>query len=259
MPTPTTTGAPAIPRQRTAPPAPLAGIEHVEWGAFLDGFDWRQGEHVSCIGPTGCGKSTLQNAVLHRRTFVTVIVTKPTGQDVTLSRLVREQGYRKTPTWPPPAARYPDEPRRVLLWPRFVRPEDVATQQRVIHEALGAIFVDGGWCVSADELWYLCHRLKLGPVLEMFWSQGRSLGLSLVGGTQRPAFVPLMAYDQATHLFLFRDNDETNLRRVAGLGGLSARTIRAAVAALPKHHALYVNTRDGELLTTVVPPDWRAP
>jgi len=64
--------------------------------------------------------------------------------------------------------------------------------------------------------------------------------------------VPLFMYDQATHLFLFSDNDETNLRRVGGLGGLSARVVRETVAALPHHDVLYVNTRRRLLVHTRV-------
>jgi hypothetical protein len=84
------------------------------------------------------------------------------------------------------------------------------------------------------------------------WTQGRSNGLSVAGGTQRPANIPLESYQSATHLFFFSDNDERNLERIGGLGGMASGLIRANVAALPFHDVLYVNTRLRVMLRTRV-------
>jgi hypothetical protein len=65
-----------------------------------------------------------------------------------------------------------------------------------------------------------------------------------------------MLYDQATHLFFWRDNDDANLKRIGGIGSLDARLVRDTVAALPHHETLYVNTRTGRLVQTIAPdPD----
>ncbi|WP_164990888.1 hypothetical protein [Streptomyces sp. GZWMJZ-114] len=231
-------------RRRSLHPPAADAIPTYQLDAFLDVFRWRQGEHVSFIGPTGSGKTTLAKQLLHRRAYVCALATKPA--DSTMTGLIRKERYKRIRAWDerPPLVR---AEQRLVLWPPFRRPEDVADQQVAIDRALREMFVAGGWTVFADELYYLCHTLKLTKLLETYWTQGRSLGLSLVGGTQRPAHVPLFAYDQATHLFFWRDNDETNLRRVAGLGGMSAAQIRDEVTRLPKHTALYVNTRDGQL------------
>ncbi|GGZ64880.1 hypothetical protein GCM10010387_67450 [Streptomyces inusitatus] len=231
------------------PPVDLT--PQVDWEEFLRRFRWAQGEHISFIGPTGSGKTTLARQLLHRRAYVAALATKP--RDKTMDGLIRNERFKRIRSWeerPPIIGR---NGQRVVLWPEFRRPEDQLNQQYQLSIALREMFVAGGWCVFADELFYLCHTLKLTKLLETYWTQGRSLGLSLVGGTQRPAHVPLFAYDQATHLFFWRDNDETNLRRVSGLGGMSAKEIRAAVTRLPEHHALYVNTRDGEMMITRAP------
>jgi len=225
----------------------LSDVPHLPWEKFLRHFVWDQGEHITLVGPTGSGKTTLATQLLPRRDFVVALGTKP--KDSTMNKLIRGDGYKRIPEWPPPTI-IGAKSRRVVLWPKFERPEDIVTQQQVIDAALRDIFAAGGWTLFADELWYLCKFLGMARLFEVFWSQARSLGITVVGGTQRPAFVPLMAYSSATHLFLYRSNDTVDLKRVGSLGGIDNKRIIEVVAQLPKHHALYVNTRDGELITT---------
>ena len=54
-------------------------------------------------------------------------------------------------------------------------------------------------------------------------------------------------YDQATWLFFFRENDERNLRRIGGIGGLETKAIATTVANLEMHEFLAVNTRTGDM------------
>lgn len=234
--------------QRARPVDDVGDVPHVPWTSFLaDHFVWRQGEHVSLIGPTGGGKTTLALGILHRRRNTVIFASKP--RDRTLDGLTkgsRSERFTKVATWPPGPL-----DRRVILWPKS---RDLAGarrhQQRVFHSANQAIYGTGGWCVFADDTWYLCQVLKLAGDLEMFYANGRSIGISLVAGIQRPAHVPLMAYDQATHLFFWRDNDESNLRRIGGIGFADSARVRRIVARLPRHEALYVNTRTGAMVIT---------
>jgi len=158
--------------------------------------------------------------------------------------------------WPPSLPwwqrRDPDWERLLMLWPTFRHKDDLAAMAAIFDDALSDVFREGGRVVVADEVYFLIKKLGLEDWLSILWTQGRSIGITVVGGTQRPAHVPLFMYDQAVHLFLFSDNDERNLQRVGGLGGLSADLIRAIVAALPHHEVLYVNTRTRELIRTRV-------
>ena len=233
---------PVVRAARQVPP-----VERLDWSGFLAQFDWEQGEHISLIGPTGLGKTTLALELLPLRNYVVVLGTKP--RDEKLSALTGK-GYVLMKDWP----EHNDHElrNRILLWPRMEKTTDVKGQQKVVGRALADIFRQGRWAVYVDELRYVSETLKLRGLLELIWQQGRSLGVSLIGGTQRPVHVPLMMFDQATHLFFWRDNDDANLKRIGGIGSLDAATVRASVASLPKHHTLYVNTRTGALIETVV-------
>jgi hypothetical protein len=83
--------------------------------------------------------------------------------------------------------------------------------------------------------------------------QSRSLGISLVASTQRPAWVPRELYTSATHLFFWRTNDETDLKSLSGIGFRSARLISEIVANLDQYETLYINTRTGRMCRTKVP------
>jgi hypothetical protein len=196
------------------------------------------------VGPTGCGKTTLALELLPLRNYVTAFATKP--RDETFDNL-RKEGYRKVEQFNP----RPGE-RRLLLWPRFVEAADQARQRDVFRQAFEDAFIQGGWCIYVDEARYFIDTMKLGAYLKLFWGQGRSLGLTLVSGTQRPAYMPLEFYDQATHLFMFKDNDRINVTRLAGLAGSEmAASIKREMADLTKHEFIYVNTRSDTVYRSI--------
>jgi hypothetical protein len=74
---------------------------------------------------------------------------------------------------------------------------DKEHQKAVIADALGKIFVEGGWCVFVDDVQYLTDILHLGDMLRMIWYQARSLGLSLLAATQRPRRLPVEMWTQS--------------------------------------------------------------
>jgi len=219
-----------------------AGAPFVPWAEFLPRFRWKQGEHVALVGPTGQGKTTLALQLLPRRRYVCVIATKP--RDRTLSGLARE-GYVRVPAWPPPALA-----ERVILWPPWRDARDNRAQAGVIRDAINAVFREGSWCVFADDVQHLTAHLGLTKPLDTLWLQARALNVSVVSATQRPRHVPLTMWSQSTHVFVWGTADEEDLRRIGGLGGHSAKAIRAIVATLDRYEVLYVNNRDRTMVRT---------
>jgi hypothetical protein len=143
-------------------------------------------------------------------------------------------------------------PRRVL-WPSAANLDSDETQRSTFKDAMERIYRERGWCVVIDEGSFFINNLGLKREVKTYLMQGRSLGISLVFATQRPVDVPLEVYDQSTHLFFYRDNDERNLQRLSGISWRSADLIRHIVANLEQYQALYINTRTGEMYRTRVP------
>lgn len=246
-------------------------VPFIPWSEFLARFQWRQGEHVTVVGPTGTGKTTLIRAILPKRyaagAAVAVLATKP--RDANLESWARHDNLTTIRSWPPRAPQWWRPPadivnpdgsttpwdHRLMVWPRPIGLELGQVDEHIAQthrDAFTSMYWEGGWCIVAEELWEL-SRLGLDREMSQVWTQGRSAGLSLVGGTQRPVSIPLFAYNNASHLFMFRDNDEVNLKRLQGIGGMSGKVLAESVRSLRGHDVLYIGTRTQELMRTRVP------
>jgi hypothetical protein len=204
---------------------------------FLNYFHgkWEQGEHVTLIGPTGVGKTTLTQRLLTRRGFVTVFATKDT--DSTMDALVRA-GYKKQREWDGSFHDY------IVLWPKGKTPEETMyLQHHEFNRSINLMMKQGGWAINFDEVSYLSDFLGMSRKLKWALQQSRSGGNSVIASTQRPAFIPLAFYDQASWLIFWNDNDDTNLKRIQGIGGVDGKVIRAEVQNLGHREILCVHNR----------------
>lgn len=246
-------------------------VPFTPWAQFFPAWEWQQGEHITVIGPTGMGKTTVLRALMPKRYdaggAVAILATK--SRDKNLDSWARRDMLTIIRSWPAHVPFWRRRPRdvinpngtitrwdhRLMVWPddRRVALGQIDDHMADVHRrALEDMYRQGDWCIVAEELYEL-HAIGLRKELERIWGQGRSAGITLIGATQRPVGISLHAYSAPTHLFLFGDNDERNLERLQGIGGMSGNMIKAAVAALRGHDVLYINTRTRTLARTRVP------
>lgn len=247
-------------RYEPLPPPPDDMAPIVTWEEFLALLAWRQDEHVGMVGPTGQGKTNAVYHLLAFRDYVTYFSIKP--NDATLDAFGERGGYVRIETWPPMVKRLgrrereatPEEMPRRLLWPDATRLDSEERQKLVFRAALSDIYAKGGWCSVWDDYWFMANILGMEKDAKKFLNNARSNYAPVVLCAQRPAGNRMVEiFDQSTHLFFFRDNDERNLRTIAGIGYLSAEPIKAFVANLDEYQMLYINTRTGAMYRTTAP------
>lgn len=233
----------------------------MEWEQFiqdmgvLEGHPWKQGQHIALIGKTGCGKTTLANALLPMRKYVAVIATKPKSES--LDKFAATNGYVKYQRWPGTfkekkvtAQAYP---RRILWPPSHTISQALTSQRAIVGAAFNDIYGTGGWCIYVDELRFISETLGLKFAVELFVQQGRELGISFIGGMQRPKFVPLSIYANSSHFFFWQEKDVRNLETISAINSVDSFFIRNVMTQLPEHEFLYIHSPDGYMCRSMAP------
>jgi hypothetical protein len=265
------TRSPSPPRAPRLPPLRLAPIRSTEsvqldqartrtglelppfvrWDKFMREWKWKQGEHLTTIGPTGSGKTVLNRQLLRRRDFVVVLGIKQ--RDPELYGPFQAEGYELVRKFDPEP---PDDvdSHRVLFVPQTEKhgTEGRSAKAKAFRQALNDIYDVGRWTVYSDDVQYMADQLRLSPELEELWMLGRSEGVTVVASSQEPVDIPVMAYGMATHLFLFANRDLYRAKRMAELAGVNREIAQQTILELPKHEFLYVNKDTGLMLRSKV-------
>lgn len=226
---------------------------YMEWDEFTRTFRWNQGDHLTALGATRSGKTTLLLELIERhRAAVVALATK--RRDPQLDALIKRKGrdkWHRIDSWD----RMMSERPRVLLRPRLTSLTD-RNQRYVFKQALDSIFATGYYCVFADELRYLTQQLGLRQEWEVLLMQGRTLKITVVTAAQRPAWVPLECYSQATWIIFWRTTDRRDIDRISDItGSVDRDLIRHDIRRLRPHEALVVNRDTGQVFRILMPAD----
>lgn len=214
------------------------------------------GDHVTVLGPTGSGKTTLAFDLLARtarpRLPAVVLVMKP--RDATVAELTKRIGLRRTTLWPPNRLPFQAPPTGYTVWPRHTFDPDIDDDvlRRTFQAAIQDSYRRGNRIVFSDETAGLTKELGLTRILNAVWMRGRSMGCGLWAASQRPVDIPLNAYSQASHLFLAHDPDRRSRERFGEIGGIDARVVEAAVESLRQYEFLYIR-REGQKRCILTP------
>lgn len=229
-------------------------VPYVSWPDFLHSLEWKQGQHVINIGPNGSGKTVVsKHLILYRKRrhgYMCAMATKP--KDDELEALTKAPfSFLRVKTnneWGPRS--YP----RLLLWPPAGDFDKLATQRKEFRKALQGMWSRGRWTMFLNELRYLTEHLRMRQEMNTLYLQCRSSKVSLVGETQRPRFVPLESFSQASHCFFFACRDEEDLKRISGIGNADPKIIRSVITELKLYEFCYVNARTGDICVSKATP-----
>lgn len=218
----------------------------------------RQGMHQLFVGPTQSGKTILCRLIARQRNPAVMLGTKPV--DPSLDAYVAE-GYVRIDHWPPRGSDYrklgdPDVV-RFILWPQMKKREDLKRFRPVYKACLDQIFVEGKWCIIADEGLWLADRKGLGLGGEVgdiaYGSASNKVSLYLC--VQRPANIPPVAWTSVADAYIFHMGRTDDVRELASLGVYDPRAVTRVVQGLGmrdgrpnpgrSHEFLYLPCRGG--------------
>jgi hypothetical protein len=210
-------------------------------------FAYQPGQHVTFLGRTDSGKTTLAYQLLRYvatpKLPALSLVAKP--KSATVDKWRKTLDHPKVTSWPPPLQTFRAKPTGWMLWPKhsFDPDQDDAAHYAIFRRALNDSYKRGHRIVFADEALGLVD-LGLERNLVAVWTRGREMPTGLWAATQKPSHIPLQAYNQATHLFLAFESDRRNRQRFSEISGFDSQFVGTIVTTLNKWEWLYINTDD---------------
>lgn len=192
------------------------------------GSTYAPGQHVTMIGPTQRGKTTLCFQMLDRiisPEFPCVILAgKPDGRDHTMEKAPEILNLRRIKAWPPERT-WKDRKRNGYV----LRPLGKASQEPEAEEetlkkefgkALRSLYASKKPVIAViDETSLIYEDLKLRKEYEAPLKRGAPI-VSVWSLLQRGRFITYHAYNAPEHVFIFFDPDRSNRKRYAEIGGV---------------------------------------
>lgn len=123
--------------------------------------------------------------------------------------------------------------------------------KRKVHGYMQKAIKQGNVAIYADEVRQLADRkfFGLGPMLDHIWLFGAKHGVSLIGGSQAPRWLPSSFYDQSKMHFIFGMRDRRAMKRLAEISG-DVDELERTIPNLDRFHFAHVGI-DGEVRTSV--------
>jgi hypothetical protein len=229
-------------------------ITHLPRDEFLsDYFQYRKGEHLLIVGPTGRAGKThlgfqLLQAANHPDIKPVMFVMKP--KDSTVARFTEDAGFKEIKEWPPKRRFWEETPPGYTLWPHQSLVDvdkDNDHLRSEFRKAMTQNYAQGNCILFLDEVYGITAELGLGTELNAILTRGRAMGCGAWMATQKPSGttgmpLPGFVFNSPTHMFLSNDNDQRNRQRYADLAGnFRQADIENWVTSLNRYEFLYLH------------------
>lgn len=214
---------------------------------FLDDYwDWRPGQHVIAVAPTGGGKShllySLMERSMERYPDVSYVSLMPKPADPGVDEWAERLGLRETPVWPPRKRLLGGKPAGHILWPPHalgLPPDDRREKVgAVLRDGLDDQYKRGNSVTFVDDATSSAGLLGLNTYIEEMLCNGRAGGASAwlaaqkPAGTRTSAGVTTLVWGNATHLFLGKTPSDADVERYTEIAGLNPKVVENAVRNL---------------------------
>lgn len=209
-------------------------------------FDYRPGEHLLVVEPTGGGKTVLSyqllGAAMEQNPHLSPVSLMPKPADPSTVQWARALNLRETAVWPPRRKLLAGKPAGYVLWPPHVMSLPPAQRReqigQVLRRGLDSQYRRGNSITFMDDAHSAAVFMGLNEYLEELLVNGRAggaaawLALQKPSGSQATGSVSSFAYSSASHIFLGRDNDQRNIRRFGEIGGFDPGEVEQIVRNL---------------------------
>lgn len=233
-------------------------VEQISRRDFLIefGHDYANGQHVTAIGPTGRGKSTLMFQCLGRVISpdrqVTSLHGKIKGRDPVVNRAAKQLNLRIVDELPDEPRRWYDRKRQYngyLMVPLTKPGKTVAEENTKLRTAFGAGIHHNyktrgqATITHVNETHQAQVELKLKELCEAILMRGAPDAAEW-NEIQRGRYVSYHCYGAPEHMFVFYDDDRDNRKRYADFGCADPQVIEFLCSRLKTARA-----RDGRTIS----------
>lgn len=209
-------------------------------------FDYRPGESIGIICPTGGGKThtawQLARCALDQNPELGLTAIQPKPADDTTDRYVAEFGLKVSDTYPFRKKFWESEPTGWVHWPKHITTDADANQVHLAHEfktSLNGEYWKGDRLVIVDDAYIIEALYGANKEVDQVLTAGRSNDVGAIfclqapKGTVHGGSVSGFHYSQPTHLLLGKDSVASNRQRFAEIAmGLDPKLIDDVVTHL---------------------------
>lgn len=191
--------------------------------------------HVTLIGPTQRGKTTLCFQLLHAvlarhrkdRWTATILHGKIKKRDDTMREYARKSNYRVIKSWPPGPAGRPKHMKRnvsgYILLPLGNDKMSAAEEEKTLKAEFGRAIRSNYHSTRRVKITVIDERAQADKDLKLTKDLDAPLQRGLPhnpewNNIQRGAWCSYHCYDAPQHVFLFFDDDDSNVERYSEFG-----------------------------------------